>query len=113
MSALLVGFRVNASVAAGIARVSAARGLPPREVVADAFATGLALIEQDPNPSIGMDGAAAGEHQYRVSLDASAEARVDAARTRVIGRKGAPVVRAFVIRECIVRGLAAVSAHKP
>lgn len=109
-----IGFRVGAAVAEALVEASNADGTFPRtSVVREAILRGLALMAADPDPRISAAAASAGQQQFSVRLSRAEVSELEAQQTRIAHSEGRPVVRVFVLRECLLRGLARARAAVP
>lgn len=67
----------------------------------------MALLEREGSPQVSPIAVAAGGSQLHLNLTTDESARLDALRKRVTDANGRSVVRVFVLRECLLRGLRA------
>jgi hypothetical protein len=101
-----IGFRVADAIADQINRASDGTSSGSRSsVVHEAVRRGLLLLGADAAPVISAPAAAAGRHQLRVSLSDKDAAHLQGLQERTTDGSGRPVVRVFVLRECLLRGL--------
>ncbi len=101
-----IGFRIDSTIGNELERAAASKRWSTRSaLVRDAVLRGLELLASDPTPTISPAAAAAGQQQLGVLLSPSELERAETLRARITNAKGRPVVRVFLVRECLLRGL--------
>jgi hypothetical protein len=101
-----MGFRVGDDLAALIKGKAGEHNARFTSVVTDAIRQGLASMLHDSSPTISAVAADAGFSQFHALLTSAERNQLEEirSRTQYVGRSKTPL--RFVLRECLLRGLA-------